>query len=120
MDVKGKLYSRFIERSRIFEEQQNDSVREKQHSKGKMTAKERIDMLFDPDTFEEIDAFSLPAVAGGDFVGCVAKQRTSCRYEMVRCFATHPTIDPTLRRFSSRHRLCQQWPNPLSRSRLTR
>jgi acetyl-CoA carboxylase carboxyltransferase component len=67
MDVKGKLYTRFIERGRIFAEQQDESVREKQHSKGKMTARERINMLFDPDTFEEIDAFSLPAVAGGDF-----------------------------------------------------
>jgi acetyl-CoA carboxylase carboxyltransferase component len=67
MDVKGKLYTRFIERSRIFEEQQDESVKDKQHSKGKMTARERIDMLFDPDTFEEIDAFSLPSAAGGDF-----------------------------------------------------
>jgi acetyl-CoA carboxylase carboxyltransferase component len=67
MDVKGKLYTRFIERSRIFEEQQDETVREKQHSKGKMTARERIDMLFDPETFEEIDAFSLPSATGGDF-----------------------------------------------------
>ncbi len=67
MDVKGKLYTRFIERGRIFAEQQDESVKEKQHSKGKMTARERIDMLFDPDTFEEIDAFSLPSAAGGDF-----------------------------------------------------
>jgi acetyl-CoA carboxylase carboxyltransferase component len=67
MDVKGKLYARFIERGRLIEEQQNDTIKEKQHSKGKMTARERIDLLFDPCTFEEIDAFSMPAVAGVDF-----------------------------------------------------
>ena len=67
MDVKGKLYMRFIERGKNYDEQQNEQVREKQHSKGKMTARERIDMLFDSGTFEEIDAFSLPAASGGDF-----------------------------------------------------
>ena len=30
---------------------------EKQHEKGKLTARERIDLLVDPDSFEEIDAF---------------------------------------------------------------
>ncbi len=30
---------------------------QKQHEKGKLTARERIDLLVDPDTFEEIDAF---------------------------------------------------------------
>ena len=29
---------------------------EKQHNKGRLTARERIDLLFDPDTFEQIDA----------------------------------------------------------------
>jgi acetyl-CoA carboxylase carboxyltransferase component len=67
MDIKGKLYMRFIERTRAYEEQQGDVAYEKQHSKGKMTARERIDMLFDPETFEEIDAYSLPAVSSGAF-----------------------------------------------------
>jgi acetyl-CoA carboxylase carboxyltransferase component len=31
-----------------------------QHSKGRLTARERIDLLFDPGTFEEIDALALP------------------------------------------------------------
>ena len=31
-----------------------------QHNKGRLTARERIDLLFDPDTFEEIDALALP------------------------------------------------------------
>jgi propionyl-CoA carboxylase beta chain len=30
-----------------------------QHKRGKLTARERIDLLFDPDSFEEIDAFVL-------------------------------------------------------------
>jgi propionyl-CoA carboxylase beta chain len=67
MDVKGKLYSRFVERAKAYADQQGDAVRDKQHSKGKMTARERIDMLFDQDTFEEVDAFSMPAAAGGEF-----------------------------------------------------
>jgi len=66
MDVKGKLYTRFIERGKLYAEQQNDIVKEKQHSKGKMTARERIDLLFDPCTFEEIDAYSMPAAVSGD------------------------------------------------------
>jgi acetyl-CoA carboxylase carboxyltransferase component len=67
MDVKGKLFTRFIERTKAYAEQQGEAVIEKQHLKGKMTARERLDMLFDADTFEEIDAFSMPAAAGGDF-----------------------------------------------------
>ncbi len=67
MDVKGKLFTRFLERNASYAEQQGDAVSEKQHLKGKMTARERIELLFDGDTFEEIDAFSMPAPAGGDF-----------------------------------------------------
>src|SRR5512139_1050554 len=33
---------------------------EAQHNKGRLTARERIDLLFDPSTFEEIDALALP------------------------------------------------------------
>ena len=33
---------------------------ERQHSKGRLTARERIDLLFDPDTFNEIDTLVLP------------------------------------------------------------
>ena len=28
-----------------------------QHGKGKMTARERLDLLFDPESFEELDPF---------------------------------------------------------------
>ena len=31
---------------------------EAQHRRGKLTARERIDLLFDEDTFEELDAFA--------------------------------------------------------------
>jgi propionyl-CoA carboxylase beta chain len=67
MDVKGKLFTRFLERNQSYTEQQDETVKEKQHSKGKMTARERVDLLFDPDTFEEVDAFSMPAASGGNF-----------------------------------------------------
>ena len=33
---------------------------ESQHSKGRLTAHERIDLLFDPGTFDEIDTLVLP------------------------------------------------------------
>jgi propionyl-CoA carboxylase beta chain len=67
MDVKGKIFTRFLERNAAYSEQLSDSFSEKQHSKGKMTARERVDMLFDAETFEEIDGFSMPAPAGGEF-----------------------------------------------------
>jgi propionyl-CoA carboxylase beta chain len=33
---------------------------ERQHKKGRLTARERIDLLFDPGTFEELDTLALP------------------------------------------------------------
>ena len=36
----------------------SDRAREKQHAKGKGTARERIEMLVDADSFTEIDAVS--------------------------------------------------------------
>jgi propionyl-CoA carboxylase beta chain len=37
---------------------------ESQHAKGRLTARERIQLLFDPGTFEEIDALALPRQEG--------------------------------------------------------
>jgi acetyl-CoA carboxylase carboxyltransferase component len=37
---------------------------EKQHEKGKLTARERIDKLLDPDTFQELDIWGTPLVTG--------------------------------------------------------
>ena len=67
MDVKGRIYTRFLERIETYEAQQNESVTEKQHLKGKLTARERINMLFDEDTFDEVDGYSLPDTTTGDF-----------------------------------------------------
>jgi len=57
MDVKGKNFTRFLERQATYESQHDSKSEGKQHAKGKLTAWERIDILFDEDTFEEIDAY---------------------------------------------------------------
>ncbi|WP_038103423.1 acyl-CoA carboxylase subunit beta [Tropheryma whipplei] len=41
-----------------------DSAKEKQHSKGKMTARERIDKLLDENSFTEIDQFAMHSASG--------------------------------------------------------
>ena len=46
---------------------------EKQHSKGKLTARERLNMLFDEDTFVELDMFVAIAAQTS------ARKRKSCR-----------------------------------------
>ena len=61
MDVKGRNFIRFSERQQKFEEQYSPLNADKQHKKGKLTARERIEILFDEGTFEEIDAFAAPA-----------------------------------------------------------
>jgi len=65
MDVKGKIYKKYLDRNEKYEAQYNDkeAIR-KQHAKGKLTARERLDLLFDKGSFEEVDAFILPASAG--------------------------------------------------------
>jgi propionyl-CoA carboxylase beta chain len=61
MDLSGKHYKAFIERQEALKKQYSAKQAEKQHSKGKLTAQERINLLFDAGTFEEIDAFVTPA-----------------------------------------------------------
>jgi acetyl-CoA carboxylase carboxyltransferase component len=61
MDLSGKNYKAFIERQQALKKQYSSKNAEKQHSKGKLTAHERISLLFDSGTFEEIDAFVTPA-----------------------------------------------------------
>jgi propionyl-CoA carboxylase beta chain len=61
MDLNGKSYKAFIERQEALKKQYSPKQTEKQHSKGKLTAVERINLLFDPGTFEELDAFVTPA-----------------------------------------------------------
>lgn len=61
MDLSGKSYKAFLERQEALKKQYSPKQAEKQHSKGKLTASERIGLLFDEGTFEEIDAFVTPA-----------------------------------------------------------
>jgi propionyl-CoA carboxylase beta chain len=61
MELSGKSYKAFIARQDALKKQYGSKQAEKQHSKGKLTAQERISLLFDPGTFEEIDAFVTPA-----------------------------------------------------------
>jgi len=61
MDLSGKSYKAFIERQEALKKQYSPDQAQKQHIKGKLTAWERISLLFDNGTFEEIDAFVTPA-----------------------------------------------------------
>lgn len=61
MDLSGKYYKAFHERQEAIKKQYGPKQAQKQHAKGKLTAHERIALLFDSGTFEEIDAFNTPA-----------------------------------------------------------
>lgn len=61
MDLPGRYYKTFFERQEAIKKQYSSKQAEKQHSKGKLTANERIGLLFDADTFEEIDTYVTPA-----------------------------------------------------------
>ncbi len=61
MDVNGKLFKRYTSRYESYLKQYSRENTEKQHAKGKLTAIERIELLFDQGTFEEIDAFMTAA-----------------------------------------------------------
>lgn len=61
MDLSGKNFKAFLDRQEALKRQYSSKNAEKQHSKGKLTAHERIRLLFDSGTFEEIDAFVTPA-----------------------------------------------------------
>ena len=72
MDIQGKRFKTFLTRTKKHEEilKSKESV-DKQRQKGKLTARERIDILLDPGTFNEIDALNTPAEGG---FGKVQKQ----------------------------------------------
>ena len=53
-----------IHRAAALAKQAEEHARDRQHAKGKQTARERLDLLFDKDTFEEMGRF-----AGGDIAG---------------------------------------------------
>ena len=60
----GKAYDKFLARQAALEKQYDAKYYEKQHNRGKLTARERIELLFDPDSFQEVDAYATPAAAG--------------------------------------------------------
>jgi acetyl-CoA carboxylase carboxyltransferase component len=57
MKDNRKAFKKFHERNEELFAQYGGNYEERQHSKGKLTAKERIEVLFDADTFEELDSF---------------------------------------------------------------
>lgn len=67
----GTSYERFLERQKELQSQYSEAYYQKQHNRGKLTARERILLLFDEGSFEEIDAF-VPS-AGGTSFGKVTK-----------------------------------------------
>lgn len=58
-----KSYEQFLERQELLNKQYNEAYSEKQHKRGKLTARERILLLFDEGTFEETDAYIPPISA---------------------------------------------------------
>lgn len=67
MDTHSKAFRAFRDREEALKRQYDEARAEKQHSKGKLTAWERIDLLFDAGTFEEIDAFVTPSATEVEF-----------------------------------------------------
>lgn len=58
-----KSYEQFIARQELLKKQYDDTYYQKQHQRGRLTARERILLFFDEDTFEETDAYAPPATA---------------------------------------------------------
>lgn len=58
-----KSYEQFLARQELLKKQYGENYYQKQHKRGKLTARERIQLLFDEGTFEETDAYTPPANA---------------------------------------------------------
>ncbi len=67
MDKNSKYFRSFIEREEALKKQYSAERIRRQHSKGKLTAHERIALLFDEGTFEEIDTYVTPSDQGVEF-----------------------------------------------------
>ncbi len=67
MDINGKIYKDFLKRIERFQVQNGPEKIKKQHAKGKLHARERIALLFDKDSFEELDAFVTSATPDTGF-----------------------------------------------------
>lgn len=57
MQDKRNAFVKFNERNEQLRQQYGEKYKERQHSKGKLTARERIEILFDEGSFQELDAF---------------------------------------------------------------
>ena len=63
MAVEKKIDERLVELSKLRQQSQLGGGQkriEQQHAKGKLTARERIALLLDKDTFQELDPFVTP------------------------------------------------------------
>jgi acetyl-CoA carboxylase carboxyltransferase component len=67
MDINGRQFKKFLERKDLLKKHQEEFAVKKQHAKGKLSARERIDLLIDPDTFNEIDGYSRTAFTDSHF-----------------------------------------------------
>jgi len=67
MDINGRLFKKFLERQDALKKHQVEIATEKQYPKGKLTAMQRIELLIDKNSFNEIDAFSKPALTDSTF-----------------------------------------------------
>jgi propionyl-CoA carboxylase beta chain len=67
MDINGKAFRAFRDREEALRRQYDETRTARQHSKGKLTAWERIDLLFDGGSFEEIDAYVTPSATEVEF-----------------------------------------------------
>jgi acetyl-CoA carboxylase carboxyltransferase component len=63
--MRQKLAELKAERERVIHLASSKAV-ERQHSRGKMTARERIKFFFDPETFAELNLFAKPRITGFD------------------------------------------------------
>lgn len=67
MDINGKIYKDFLNRIERFKVQNGPEKIKRQHNKGKLHARERIALLFDKNSFEELDAFVTSATPDTGF-----------------------------------------------------
>ena len=63
--MRQKLAELKAERERVLRLASPKAV-ERQHSRGKMTARERINFFYDPGTFVELGLFAKPRITGFD------------------------------------------------------
>jgi len=65
MDMREKLKELEVEREKLSKLASPKAI-ERQHARGKLTARERIEAFFDPSTFREANAWAEPRITGFD------------------------------------------------------